>query len=148
MNRFARPMLMMAILVSACAPAGPNWAAIKQQADSIRAQCESQFASGVITTYLATEQCANPSIKSLYTSAGLRDLDILNALLAKREAYASQLDRKSISLQDEKALIATAIADANSQVQQRSTNRAVTGAAIMSTMPVTCTTIGYTTTCN
>jgi hypothetical protein len=148
MSRLAYSILVIVILVSACAPAGPNWAAIKQQADSIRAQCESQFASGVIKTYLATEQCANPSIKNLYASAGLRDMDILNALLAKREAYAAQLDRKSISYQDERALIATAIADANSQVQQRSTNRAVTGAAIMSTMPVTCTTIGYTTTCN
>lgn len=75
-------------------------------------------------------------------------MDIVDAYFAKREAYAAQLDKKAISLQDERALIATAKMEANSEIQQRATGRAVTGAAIMSTMPVTCTRIGNTTTCN
>src|ERR1700722_17398226 len=76
--------------------ARPDWAAINQQAQQIRAACESQHAAGTIKTSFATEQCANGSIRNLYVSAGFPDMDVLDAYFARREAIAAQEDRHAI----------------------------------------------------
>ncbi|HXQ50748.1 MAG TPA: hypothetical protein VN802_06615 [Stellaceae bacterium] len=132
-----RLMIVIAALVSACIPAERDWNAVAQQAEAIRTYCEKQFLSGVLGSELATEQCANPAIRSLYAGAEFRDIDILDAYLAKREALAAQLDRKAISPEDEMVLISNAKTEAYSAIQQRANARAVAPAAVMSTMPLT-----------
>ena len=134
--------LAATMLLGGCA-VGPDWAAIAQQADQLRAGCESQHAAGAIKTALATEQCANPPIHNLYASAGYPDLDVLDAYFAKREAIAAQLDRHAIAPEDAKAEFAQALVDRNTALQQRVTNRAQGFAAMNSTMPVFCNRIGH-----
>ena len=136
-SRHMRLMIVIAALVSACIPAERDWNAVAQQAEAIRTYCEKQFLSGVLGSELATEQCANPAIRSLYAGAEFRDIDILDAYLAKREALAAQLDRKAISPEDEMVLISNAKTEAYSAIQQRANARAVAPAAVMSTMPLT-----------
>lgn len=134
--------LIATLLLGGCA-VGPDWGAIGQQADQLRAGCESQHTAGTIKTALATEQCANPPIHNLYASARYPDIDVLDAYFAKREAIAAQLDRRAISPEDAKAEFAQALVDRNTALQQRVTNRAQGLAAINSTMPVFCNRIGH-----
>jgi hypothetical protein len=145
MSRYVLPLVVVAVLISACASPGLEWAA---KTHAIRAQCEDQFLSGTLKTHLATEQCANSAIRDMAVAAQVQDIDILDAYLAKREMYAAQLDTKVITAEEEKALIATARMESNSELQRRTNGRIGAAAAMMSTMPVTCTTIGVSTTCN
>lgn len=143
-----RFLFLVTLLATGCAGlSGPDWAAIGQQATQIRAGCESQFTAGIIKTHLATEQCADPAIRALYASAGWRDLDVLDAYLARRKSIAERLDRKAISPEEARAQVAQATADQNTELQNRATNRLVGAAAMHETMPMFCTHAGPTLVC-
>lgn len=145
-RRIGRSVLFIALLAAGCALA-PDWAAIEQQAASLRAGCESQFASGVIKTHLAAERCANGPILDLYAKAGWPDMDVLDAYLAKREAIAAQWDRKAITPEEARAQLAQATVDQNSELQHRAADRATSRAALRANMPVICTRTGATLIC-
>jgi dTDP-4-amino-4,6-dideoxygalactose transaminase len=116
-------------------------------AAAIRSDCDRQYESGLLPTATAAEKCANPKIDSIFIAAGSRDLDVIEAYLAKREAIAARLDHKLISAEDAKAEMAVARVEQNSEMERRSNGRAAANAALRSTMPVTCNTFGTTTTC-
>jgi hypothetical protein len=147
MTGYRSAIVTIGFLVAGCAALGPNGALLDQQAQQIRDQCQAQFAGGTIKTNLDAERCANPSVRALYAQAGVRDMDVFDAYFAKREASAAQLDRKVISPEDEKAQIATAKMDANSEIERRTNGRIAASAAISSMMPLTCTHIGFSATC-
>ena len=135
--------VLIATLVSAAACAvGPDWAAIGQQAEQLRAGCENQYKSGTITTALATEQCADGPIRDLYARAGFPDMDVLDAYYARREAIAAQIDRKAIPPEEARAEFAQALVDENTALQQRGAARA---AAYAATTPLFCNRLGFTT---
>lgn len=75
-------------------------------------------------------------------------MDLIDAYGAQREAIAERLDHHQISEIEANAEFSTARARINSEMQRRAASRAATAAAIISTMPVRCTTFGATTTCN
>lgn len=147
-RRTSRLLLLVTLLLAGCASlAGPDWLAISQQSAQIRATCESQFTAGTIKTHLATEQCANTPISNLYAQAGWPDMDVLVAYLARRESIAEQWDRRAISPEEARAQFAQAVADQNSQLQNRAANRAVSAAAARASMPMFCTRNGPTLIC-
>ncbi len=127
-------VLSIAVL-GGCA-AGPDWAAISQQATQIRANCESQHPDSA----LAAEQCANGPIRTLYASAGFPDMDVIDAYVAQREAIAERLDSRTISLREARAEYAQALAQENTMLQQRAANRAAVAAA---STPMFCNRIGF-----
>jgi hypothetical protein len=145
-KRISRSLFFVAFLGAGCA-LGPDWAAISQQAATLRAGCESQFASGIIKTHLAAERCADGPILDLYAKAGWSDMDVLDAYLAKREAIASQWDRKAITPEEARAQLAQAVVDQNSELQRRAADRATSRAALRANMPVICTRTGATLIC-
>jgi hypothetical protein len=121
-------LIATSLAANACA-LGPDWAAISQQAEQLRAGCESQYKSGVIKTAVVTEQCANPPIRDLYARAGFPDMDVLDAYFARREAIAAQVDRKAIPPEEVRAEFAQALVDENTALQQRAASRAMAYAA-------------------
>jgi hypothetical protein len=147
-GRRAKSLFVLVFALSGCAAlTGPDWRAISQQSEQIRAGCESQFGAGIIKTHLATEQCSSAPIRDLYASNGWPDMDVLDAYLAHREAIAEQWDRRAISDQQARAQLAQAVADQNTQLQYRAANRAMGAAAARASMPVFCTRNGPTIIC-
>jgi hypothetical protein len=139
--------LLVALLIG-CAPNGSDWDAIAQRGTLTRKSCEAELANGNFKTHLAVEQCANRSIRAEYAAFGFADIDLINSYFAKREAIAAQLDRGAIPATEAVAEIASARSTAISEVENRQNGRVARAAAILSTMPVTCTTFGAVTTCN
>ena len=66
----------------------------------------------------------NPSIRSLYSAAGLRDMDVLDQYLADREPIAERQDRGIVTEVEAKAEIAAARTRVGSVIQQRNARRA------------------------
>lgn len=132
--------------VSACAAPGPDWAALRNQANEVRAQCA---AAESRNGHLAGERCAAPKVHDIYAKAGVADIDLLDAYQAKREAIAEREDVGQITETEANAEIAQARADGISALQARVNERTRTTAAILSATPtpMTCTTFGVTTTC-
>jgi hypothetical protein len=141
-----RSITLIAVVaaVIGCVPAGPDWATLRQVVDMKRAQCAADHPQ----SHLAIEHCTSKYAHEVYAAAGVRDMDLLDAYGAQREVIAERLDHGQISETEANAEIATTRALINSEMQQRAASRAATTAAILSTMPVTCTTFGATTTCN
>jgi hypothetical protein len=94
------------LALGACA--APNWATIDQQAFTIRAACERQHNNGLIATELGTERCANGTIHALYADAHYPQMDVLDQYLARREAIAFAVDRKTIAPNDAPVKLAEA----------------------------------------
>jgi hypothetical protein len=97
-----------ASIVGLTACAAPNWTTIDQQAFTIRAACERQHNNGLIPTALATERCANGSIHDLYADAHYPQMDVLDQYLARREAIAFAVDRKTVAPNDAPVKLAEA----------------------------------------
>ncbi len=132
---------------SACAAApGPDWAALRNQANEVRAQCAAAQAGN---GHLAVERCADPKVHDIYARGGVGDIDLLDAYQAKREVIAEREDNRQITETEANAEIAQARTDGISALQARLNERARTSAAILSATPppMTCTTFGATTTC-
>jgi hypothetical protein len=140
--------VVASLLVALLMGCAPNWQAIAQRSNQTRKSCEAELASGNLKNHLEVEQCANPSIRADYAAAGDPDMDLVDEYLTRREAIAAQLDRGAIPVTEAAAERASAAATANSEAERRETGRAARAAAIMSTMPVTCTKFGAVTTCN
>ena len=138
---FPKSFLLAALITAGCA-AGPDWAAIGQQAQSINNGCESQFGAGTIKTHLGVEQCANPPIRDLYAKAGWPDMDVLDAYLARREAIAASWDRNVITPEEARAQFAEAVVAQNTELQHRYADRAVSTAAWRSSFPLICSRAG------
>lgn len=84
----------------------------------------------------------------MFASARVPDLDLYEESWAKREAIAARWDSGAITATEARAEIASARSAGISEQQRRQNGRAAATAAILSTMPVTCTTFGTVTTCN
>ena len=97
-----------ASLLSLAACAAPDWTTIDQQAFTIRAACERQHMNGLIETNLATERCANGTIHRLYADSNYPQMDVLDQYLARREAIANAVDRKTIASNDAPVKLAEA----------------------------------------
>jgi hypothetical protein len=104
------------LALGACA--APNWTTIDQQAFTIRAACERQRDNGLIDSELATERCANPTIHRLYADAHYPQMDVLDQYLARREAIAFAVDRKTIAPSDAPVKLAEAEAEQVAALQQ------------------------------
>jgi hypothetical protein len=107
-----------ASLLALAACAAPNWMTIDQQAFTIRAACERQHNNGVIATALATERCANGTIHRLYADAHYPQMDVLDQYLARREAIANAVDRKTIAPNDAPVKLAEAETEQVAALQQ------------------------------
>jgi hypothetical protein len=118
--RIAVTVAAALLLLAGCAT-GPDWAVVKRQATDIHARCAAEQSEG---SSLAVERCANPSIRSLYSAAGLRDMDVFDQYLADREAIAERRDRGLVTEMAAKAEVAAARARAGSVIQQRNAQRA------------------------
>jgi hypothetical protein len=131
---------------SACAAPGPDWVALANQANEVRAQCAAAESGN---GHLAVERCAAPKVHDIYAKGDAADIDLLDAYQAKREAIAEREDGGQITETEAKAEIAQARADGISALRARFNERARTTASILSATPtpMTCTTFGVTTTC-
>jgi hypothetical protein len=105
------------LALGACAV--PNWTTIDQQAFTIRAACERQHNNGLIDSELATERCANPTIHRLYADSNYPQMDVLDQYLARREAIANAVDRKTIAPSDAPIKRAEAETEQVSALQQK-----------------------------
>jgi hypothetical protein len=76
-----------------------------------------------------------------------RDQDLVNLLEAQRVAIAERVDAGTITQIEAEAEYAQDFAAANSESGRRTTNAQIAGAAMLATMPLTCTTFGATTNC-
>jgi hypothetical protein len=124
----------------------PDWGAVKVQADGVRATCESWYAR---EGRLPVERCTTGVIRLLYVKAGLRDMDILDAYWAQRQAIAARQDAGQISAVAADAEISQARADADFAAQARGSERAAMAVALAPARPpVTCSTYRAVTTCN
>ncbi|HEX3969837.1 MAG TPA: hypothetical protein VHX19_00860 [Stellaceae bacterium] len=103
-------------LLAACA--APNWTMVDQQAFTIRAACERQHNNGLIPTELDTERCANATIHQLYADAHYPQMDVLDKYLARREAIANAIDRKTIAPSDAPVKLAEAETEQVAALQQ------------------------------
>ena len=113
------PKLLAATsLLALAACAAPNWNAIDQQAFTIRAACEHQHNEGLIPTELATERCANGTIHRLYADAQYPQMDVLDQYLARREAIANAVDRRTIAPSDAPVKLAEAQTEQVSALRQ------------------------------
>ncbi len=132
-------------ILAGCGKA-PDWGAVKVQADGVRATCGSWYAR---EARLAVERCAAGSIRLLYVRAGLRDMDILDAYLAERQAIAERQDAGQITEVEANAEMAQARAVADSAAQTRGGEREAMATALAPALPpVTCSTYRAVTTCN
>jgi hypothetical protein len=104
------------VLLAACA--APNWTTLDQQAFTIRAACERQHNNGLISSELATEHCANGTIHRLYADAHYPQMDVLDQYLARREAIANAVDRKTIAPNDAPVKLAEAETEQVAALQQ------------------------------
>jgi hypothetical protein len=108
-----------ASMLSLAACAAPNWTTIDQQAFTIRAACERQYNKGLIDSALATERCANGTIHRMYADAHYPQMDVLDQYLARREAIANAVDRKTITPSDAPVKLAEAETEQVSALQQK-----------------------------
>jgi hypothetical protein len=106
-------------VVALVACAAPNWTMLDQQAFTIRAACERQHNNGLIPTELGTERCANSTIHQLYADAHYPQMDVLDRYLARREAIAFAVDRKTIAPSDAPVKLAEAETEQIAALQQR-----------------------------
>ena len=104
------------IALGACA--APNWTTIDQQAFTFRAACERQHNNGLIATELGTERCANGTIHRLYADAHYPQMDVLDQYLARREAIAFAVDRRTIAPSDAPVKLAEAETEQVSALEQ------------------------------
>ena len=139
---------LLALLLVGCVASGADWKAIDQRANQTHKSCEAELTNGNLKTHLDVEQCANPTIRAYYAASGDPDMDLVDEYFTRREAIAAQLDRGAIPVTEAAAERASAAAAANSEAERRENGRAARATAILSTMPVTCTTFGAVTTCN
>jgi hypothetical protein len=107
-----------ASLLSLAACAAPNWTTLDQQAFTIRAACERQHNDGLISTELGTERCANGTIHRLYADSHYPQMDVLDQYLARREAIAFAVDRKTIAPSDAPVKLAEAETEQVAALQQ------------------------------
>jgi hypothetical protein len=106
-----------ASLLSLAACAAPNWTTLDQQAFTIRAACERQRDNGLISSELGTERCSNATIHRLYADAHYPQMDVLDQYLARREAIAFAVDRKTIAASDAPVKLAEAETEQVSALQ-------------------------------
>ena len=107
-----------ASMLSLAACAVPNWTTIDQQAFTIRAACERQHNNGLIPTELATERCANGTIHRLYADAHYPQMEVLDLYLARREAIANAVDRRTIAPSDAPVKLAEAESEQVAALEQ------------------------------
>lgn len=133
-------------LAGCVTPPATDWGAVKVQADGVRVTCESWYAR---EGRLTVERCANGVIRLLYAKAGLRDMDILNAYLAQRQAIAESQDSGRITEVEANAEMAQARAVADSEAEARGSERAAMVLALAPAVPPpACSTYRGVTTCN
>lgn len=120
-------LLLLPLLAGCAAPA--DWPRVDQQAFTIRAACERQHRDGLIATDLATEQCANGSIRQLYSDAGYPQMDVLDRYLARRDAIAAAVDRGTITAADAYVKLAEAQTEQNAALKQHGLDPVVYDAA-------------------
>lgn len=101
MMRWIAPIVVLAA-VTGCVSAGPDWAAIRQAIDAKRAQCALDHPQ----SHLATEHCTSEYAHKVYAAAGVREMDLIDAYGAQREAVAERLDHGQISQTEANAEIA------------------------------------------
>jgi hypothetical protein len=111
-------LLAAASMLALAACAAPNWTTIDQQAFTIRAACERQHNNGLIPTALATERCANGTIHRLYADSNYPQMDVLDQYLARREAIANAVDRRTIAPNEAPVKLAEAETEQVSALQQ------------------------------
>jgi hypothetical protein len=134
-------------MLAGCVKA-PDWGAVKVQADGVRATCESWYAR---QGRLPVERCATGTIRLLYVKTGLpdRDMAILNAYWAQRQAIAERQDAGQISAMEADTEMAQASAAADSVVQGEGSNRGAMALALAPAVPPpTCSSYRAATTCN
>jgi hypothetical protein len=111
-------LLAAASMLALAACAAPNRTTIDQQAFTIRAACERQHNNGLIPTALATERCANGTILRLYADSNYPQMDVLDQYLARREAIAFAVDRKTIAPNEAPVKLAEAETEQVAALQQ------------------------------
>ena len=118
MRNLLPKLLAAASMLALAACAAPNWTTIDQQAFTIRAACERQHNNGLIPTALATERCANGTIRRLYADSNYPQMDVLDQYLARREAIANAVDRRTIAPNEAPVKLSEAETEQVSALQQ------------------------------
>jgi hypothetical protein len=142
-----KPLLIPAIILSACTLPTTNWPEVHQQAHAVLDQWEQQRVTGLLVNYADVERCASPKIRALYVANHFQYIDLIDLYQAKRLVIAEKRDRQELSDSDAAVQIAEIRVQVISEMEQRSTAAAARAAAISSMMPVSCTTVGNSTVC-
>jgi hypothetical protein len=119
---------LLAAPLAGCMPTGPSPEAIAS------AKAEILACYKAAKTYVGAARCQN-AVLSRFSQG-----DLANVIATERVAIAEKRDAGTMTQAEAEAALAKVIASTNSEAQQRS-------AAIAASMPVSCTSVGATTTC-
>jgi hypothetical protein len=119
---------LLALPLGGCMSTGPSPEAIA------RAKQEILACYKAAKTYVGAARCQN-AVLSRFSQG-----DLANVVATERVAIAEKRDAGTMTQAEAEAALAKVIASTNSEAQQRS-------AAVAASMPVSCTSIGATTTC-
>jgi hypothetical protein len=118
---------LLALPLAGCAPTmSPEAVA------SVKTEIETCYKQA--KTYVGAARCQNAVLAPFYQG------DLANVVATERVAIAEKRDKGTLTQAGAEAELARVIASTNSERQQRS-------AAIAASMPVSCTSVGATTTC-
>jgi hypothetical protein len=120
--------LVSAAALAGCMPTGPSPEAIASAKQEILACYR------VSKTHVAAARCQNAVL------ARFSQGDLANVVATERVAIAEKQDAGTLTQAEAEAELAKVIASTNSEAQQRS-------AAMAASMPISCTSVGATTTC-
>jgi hypothetical protein len=119
---------LLALPLGGCMSTGPSPEAI----DSAKQEILACYKAA--KTYVGAARCQN-AVLSRFSQG-----DLANVVATERVAIAEKRDAGTMTQVEAEAALAKVIASTNSEAQQRS-------AAVAASMPVSCTSIGATTTC-
>jgi hypothetical protein len=119
---------LLAVALGGCAPAGPSPEQIAAAQSDLKA-CDP------LPTHVERARCRN-GVFAKYGNHG----DLANVIATERVALAEKQDAGTMTQAEADAEFARVFASVNTEDQQRR-------AAILASMPVSCTSVGATTTC-
>jgi hypothetical protein len=120
---------LLALSLGGCMPTGPPPEAIASAKQEILA-CYREAKN-----HVAAARCQNAVLARVAPQS-----DLANVVATERVAIAEKQDAGALTQAQAEAALARVIADTNTAAQQRS-------AAVAASMPVSCTSVGATTTC-
>jgi hypothetical protein len=129
MKRIVATAAVLAAALAGCAPNGPSPEALAAYHQELKA-CKDAS-----KTHVAFARCQNVVVAKYDGTS-----DLLNVIATQRVALAEKIDAGTMTSAEADAVLAKTIADANTEDQQRR-------AALLASMPVSCTSVGATTTC-